>query len=101
MWATGGDVDCVGLVAFDFCLKAGAFLLLGNDPSFLLFAERELFFAPGLVVEAIILSSLPATVSPNMGIELGWSFFDLDGDCGWGFLIVMLIQKDGASAGER
>ena len=98
MWATEGDV---GLAAFDFRLEAGAFLLLGNNPSFLLFAECEFFFAPGLVMEAIILLSLPVTVSPNMGIELGWSFFNLDGDCGCGFLIFVLIQKDGASASER
>ena len=101
MWVTGGDVDCVGLAAFDFRLKAGVFLLLGNNPSFLLFAERELFFAPGLVAEAIILSSLPATGSPDMGIELDWSCYDLRGSGrGGGSLSLMLIQKEGANTRE-
>ena len=98
MWASGGDVDGVGLAAFDFRLEAGAFLLPGNNPSFLLFAECEFFFAPGLVAEAIILPLLPAMVSSDMGIELNWSCYDLrDGGRGGGSLNLMLIQKEGAN----
>ena len=104
-WAGGGCCIVVGLAASEFRLEADAFLLLGQCPRFFLLAEGELLLLPCFLAQAASLLSRPATVGPDMGIELSWSQFgDLtgcgdDGECN-GWIIVVFVQKDGASAGE-
>ena len=96
------DFIIVGLVASEFCLEVGTFLLLGNCPGFLLLADGELLLLPCFLAQAASFLSHPATVGPDMGIELPWLCYDLIAGGGGGecCLSIMLIQEYGVNAGE-
>ena len=101
-WSGRGYCVVVGLAASEFRLEAGAFLLLGNRPSFLLLADSELLLAPSLESEAAVFLLQMATICPDMGVELYWSFYDLIAGGGGGecCLSIMLVQEYGANAGK-
>ena len=96
------DFIIVGLVASEFRLEAGMFLLLGDCPCFLLLANSELLLTPGLMSETAVFLSQMVTVCPDMGVELCWSCYDLvaGGGSGEHCLSFMLVQEYGANAGK-